>query len=230
MKPNNPPHLIAYKLCPYVQRSVIVLEEKGITYQRTNIDLANKPDWFKQLSPTGKVPLLILSDDKKTILFESAVICEYLDEITESSLLATNPLEKAYQRAWIEFATSLLNQIGKLYNAKSEQEFETVQENLARQFGQVENELKMNQGDYFNGEKFSLVDAAFAPVFRYFDVFEQHFEMTYIHRLELVNNWRKQLAKRPSVKKAVSEDYPQELVDFIKKKESYLSIILRVQS
>ena len=222
MQPNNPPHLIAYTLCPYVQRSVIVLEEKGITYQRTDIELANKPDWFKQLSPTGKVPLLILSDDQKTILFESAVICEYLDEITESSLLAVSPLEKAYQRAWIEFATSLLNQISKLYNAKSEQEFETVQEILARQFGQVENELKKNQGDYFNGEKFSLVDAAFAPVFRYFDVFEQHINITYLQELELVNQWRKQLAKRPSVQKAVSEDYPQELVKFIKRKESYL--------
>ena len=229
MQPNNSPHLVAYKLCPYVQRSVIVLEEKGIPYQRTNIDLANKPDWFKQLSPTGKVPLLILSDDKRgdnsesqTILFESAVICEYLNEITESSLLATSPLDKAYQRAWIEFATSLLNQISKLYHATSEQEFETVQKTLARQFGQVENELKKNQGDYFNGEDFSLVDAAFAPVFRYFDVFEQYINMTYLDELGLISQWRKQLAKRPAVQKAVSEDYFQELVEFIKRKKSYL--------
>lgn len=228
MQPNNPPHLIAYKLCPYVQRSVIVLEEKGIPYQRTNIDLANKPDWFKQLSPTGKVPLLILNEekdnDKKNLLFESAVICEYLDEITESSLLAARPLEKAYQRSWIEFATSLLNQISKLYHAPSEQEFEAVQKTLARQFGQVEKELKMNQGDYFNGEKFSLVDAAFAPVFRYFDVFEQYINTTYLEELGFISQWRKQLAKRPAVQKAVSEDYSQELVEFIKRKESYLGI------
>ncbi|MBL4797830.1 MAG: glutathione S-transferase family protein [Oleispira sp.] len=233
------PHLIAYKLCPYVQRSVITLEEKGIDYQRTDIDLANKPDWFKALSPTGKVPLLILSEKEsgkgsnKEVLFESAVICEYLDETTPGSLLPNDAKQRAQARAWIEFSTTMLNQIGKLYNAKSKEEFEQVQDILAQQFKRLNLELKNKElkkpAAYFNGEKFSLVDAAFAPVFRYFEVFEQYVEITCMQGLEAVQYWRNNLAQRPSVQKAVSEDYHQALLEFVKKREGYLAKKIRFQ-
>lgn len=35
----NPP------LCPFVQRSAIVLLEKNMPYERVNADLSAKPDW-----------------------------------------------------------------------------------------------------------------------------------------------------------------------------------------
>ena len=71
------PELISFKLCPFVQRSVIVLLEKEAPFDITYIDLSNPPDWFKAISPMGKVPVLKVDD---TVLFESAVIMEYLDE------------------------------------------------------------------------------------------------------------------------------------------------------
>jgi len=225
---NEQLHLVAFKLCPYVQRSVITLEEKGISYKRTDIELANKPDWFKRLSPTGKVPLLILnSNDPQEVLFESAVICEYLDEITAGSLLPQNPKYRAQDRSWIEFSTLILSQIGKLYNAKDKAEFEKIQETLSEQFTWLNlNLTNKTQAPYFNGEKFSLVDAAFAPVFRYFDVFEHYVEITCFKGLNAIQQWRKELAKRPSVQKAVSEDYHPALVKFVQKKESYLGVKL----
>lgn len=82
--------LVSHHLCPYVQRAVITLLEKEIPHQRTYIDLSDKPDWFQVISPLGKVPLLKIQDE---ILFESAVICEYLDEITLKSL---HPRDPAY--------------------------------------------------------------------------------------------------------------------------------------
>ena len=51
-------HLISHHLCPYVQRAVIVLDEKNIPHRRTYIDLADKPAWFAALSPLGRVPVL----------------------------------------------------------------------------------------------------------------------------------------------------------------------------
>ena len=48
--------LISHKLCPYVQRAVIALNEKGVPFERIDIDLADKPDWFLKISPPGKVP------------------------------------------------------------------------------------------------------------------------------------------------------------------------------
>lgn len=70
--------LISHPLCPFVQRAAIVLLEKDIAFERIDVDLVDKPDWFLSLSPTGKVPLLKLGqqDGKDAVLFESMVICE----------------------------------------------------------------------------------------------------------------------------------------------------------
>ena len=46
--------LVSHLLCPYVQRAVILLTEKNIPFERIDVDLANKPDWFLKLSPLGK--------------------------------------------------------------------------------------------------------------------------------------------------------------------------------
>ena len=97
--------LVSFKLCPYVQRSVITLLEKQVDYNVTYIDLSEPPEWFLALSPFGKVPLLRVGD---SALFESAVINEYIDEITPPSLHPTDPLLKAQNRAWIEFGSDLL--------------------------------------------------------------------------------------------------------------------------
>src|SRR5918992_3647184 len=84
--------LISHKLCPYVQRAVIALNEKGVPFERIDIDLANKPDWFLKLSPLGKVPVLVVEQDgREQVLFESAVIAEYLDETLAPRLHPTNP-------------------------------------------------------------------------------------------------------------------------------------------
>src|SRR4030095_11471453 len=69
--------LVSHGLCPYVQRAAIALDEKGVAFERIDIDLENKPDWFKAISPLGKVPLLKVDD---VVIFESAVIVEYLED------------------------------------------------------------------------------------------------------------------------------------------------------
>ena len=89
--------LVSHHLCPYVQRAVIALTEKGVPFTRENIDLANRPDWFKTISPTGKVPLLIVGGHH--VLFESAAICDYLDETVEPRLHPEDPAERAQHRA-----------------------------------------------------------------------------------------------------------------------------------
>src|SRR3954447_25805808 len=71
--------LISHHLCPYVQRAAIALAEKGIPFERVYVDLAAKPDWFKAISPLGKVPVLRVgqASGEETSIFESAVILEY---------------------------------------------------------------------------------------------------------------------------------------------------------
>ena len=76
---------------------------------------------------------------------------------------------------------------------------------------------------YFSGDKFSMVDAFFGPVFRYFDVFEQIDDFGFFQHCPKVLAWRKQLVARESVQRAVTPDYPTRLYDFLRNKNSALS-------
>jgi len=210
--------LVSHHLCPYVQRAVITLLEKEIPHQRTYIDLANKPDWFRQISPLGKVPLLKVGDE---VLFESSVICEYLDEITPGSLHPVDPLIKAKHRAWIEFGSSILNTIAGFYNAATEEAFEQKRRDLIDKFNWVERYWQ--GGKYFAGDGFSLVDAVYGPIFRYFDVFDTIADFQIFADTPKVRGWRQTLQARPSIQQAVAGDYPQKLLTFLKQRNSYLS-------
>lgn len=92
--------LVSHPLCPYVQRAAIVLQEKGVAFTRRDIDLANKPDRFLHVSPLGKTPVLLVDE---AAIFESAVICEFLDETEAPRLHPDAPLARARHRAWMEF-------------------------------------------------------------------------------------------------------------------------------
>ncbi|MBY4676384.1 glutathione S-transferase family protein [Marinobacterium arenosum] len=211
--------LVTHPLCPYVQRSVIVLLEKNLPYRRIDIDLANKPDWFHQRSPLGKVPVLITGDNRS--LFESAVICEYLNEITPGDLHPSDALERAEHRAWIEFGSDILKNIAQLYNAKTEQAFNHQRQQLRRQLEQLDN--RVVAAPFFSGDIFHIIDAVYGPIFRYFDVIDRVLPLALFEGLEKVQNWRYQLRQRPSVQQAVAVDYPQRLLGFLEDRGSYLS-------
>jgi len=210
--------LISHKLCPYVQRAVIALEELGIEYRRVDIDLDDPPDWFTRLSPLGKVPLLRIDDG--TVLFESAVIAEYVNELGAGALLAQDSLRRARQRAWIEFASATLDNIGTLYSARGRDSFERAGAQLDGKWRQLE--AALGAGSYFEGDSFSLVDAAFAPVFRYIDLFERMLERDLLDEYPRIRQWRGRLARRASVERAVRRDYPTLLLEFIARRESWL--------
>lgn len=209
--------LISHHLCPYVQRAVIALAEKNVPFQRIDIDLSQKPDWFTALSPLGKVPVLKVSDGKtEEAIFESAVILEFLEETQQPALYPEDPLARARQRAWIEFGSAMLNGIGRLYNAPDQTAFDAALAALNSMAKRLEEVLATrDRGPYFSGAQFGLVDAVFGPVFRYFDVFEAHADLTLTGGGEVLANWRRALRERESVRLAVSDDYSERLVRFV---------------
>jgi len=208
-------HLISHHLCPYVQRAVIVLEEKGIRHARTYIDLSARPAWFPEVSPLGKVPVL---QTRGRAIFESQVIAEYLDEVTDGSLHPGDPLERARHRSWIAFASETLNATGGFYSASSKM-FDEKYANLSGMFARVEAELR---GPYFAGNQFHMVDAAWAPVFRYLNVFDQIEGLNLLINKPKCREWRGILAERVTVRQAVPEGYEERLAEFLCKRSSEL--------
>nr|WP_207794067.1 glutathione S-transferase family protein [Ramlibacter algicola] len=211
--------LVSHALCPYVQRAAIVLREKGVPFERRWVDLADKPAWFTAISPLGKTPVLLVRDEP---VFESAVICEYLDETLAPRLHPADALERAWHRGWMEFGSQVLNSVWAYYTAPDAAALQARREALLQRFAQLEAALDA-QGPWFAGEAFGIVDAVFAPVFRYFDTFEAVGDTGWFDATPHVRAWSVALAQRASVREAVSPDYPQRLREFLLARGSELS-------
>lgn len=209
--------LTSFPLCPYVQRALIVLAEKNVPFERVDIDLANKPDWFLKLSPLGKVPVL---EADGHVLFESQVIAEYLDEVTQGSLHPADPLQKARHRAWIEFASQTLATLWGFYTVDTAEEFEAKRTALLEQFARVAEQV---EGPFFTGDNFHMVDGVWGTVFRYIQSFENLGDFDFYQGSEKLRNWHDAVLARQSVIDAAPADYHEQLLAFVKNRNSYLA-------
>lgn len=220
--PNNL-KLVSHRLCPFVQRVAIALLEKNIAFERETIDLANKPEWFLAMSPSGKVPLLIVGeeDESQTVLFESFPICEFIeDEYRQVPLHPTVPLKRAKHRAWMEFATAAMGDAWGMINSLDKEGFVHKASELRGKLMKLDSVLVA--GPYFEGPEFSMVDVVMAPIFRFFEVLNSPAQNVVLDGLPRVEAWRQSLMTRPSVRQAVSADYSENLRKFLFDKSAYV--------
>lgn len=215
------PELISFALCPFVQRSVIVLLEKEAEFDITYIDLANPPEWFSEVSPMGKVPVLRVG---KTVLFESAVIMEYLDEVNPPSLQPADPLERARNRAWVEFSSELLFAQYRMSTAEDEAAFEKERAALRTELERLEAQVA---GPWFNGTDYRLIDAACAPLFLRLDLLERWHPTGLLDALPGLTGWRDALLSRESTQRSVPADFQEALRGYIGSRGGFAAQLYR---
>ena len=194
--------LISFKTCPYVQRAVITLKHKQIDFDITYVDLDDPPDWFLELSPLKKVPVLKVDGE---VLFESAVINEYLDEITGGELQPKDPLARAKNRAWIEFASNMIGNLYMMKMSKDEERYLRYRGNLEDQLRRVEKRL--GKGPWFDDDRFTLCDTAFAPFFRQDCVFDGKLSVIDPAETPKVAAWGERLLALPEVRDSVVGEF-----------------------
>lgn len=203
--------LVSYALCPFVHRTAILLHEKGLAFERREVDLKNKPDWFLALSPRAKVPVL-LADGRP--LFESAAIAEFLDEVHGPRLLPEDPFARALQRGWMELANDLFTAQYKLLGAPSPEETARASEALAPLLTRFEDELASG---FIDEHAFDLLHVAAAPALFRFVLIEEHRGVRFLAGSPRVERWAHRVAARPSVARTVPDDFAarwmQSLVD-----------------
>ncbi len=209
-------HLISFKTCPFVQRAVITLKHKNIDFDITYIDLADPPEWFLELSPLKKVPVLKVDDE---ILFESAVINEYLDEITGGEMQPKEPLARAKNRAWIEFASNMLGNLYQMKMSKDEASFDKYRDRLVNQLLRVEQRL--GDGPWFNGETFTLCDTAFAPLFRHNSTFGDKLSLIDAATMPKVQAWSERLLALPEVRDSVVDEFDDLVITAMERNGSF---------
>lgn len=210
--------LFSHHGCPYVQRVAIVLAEKGVVHTRRDVDFKAKPADFLAASPLGQVPAM-LADGAP--LFDSIAICEYLDERFEPRLHPLAAQARARHRGWMAVGSALLQGVGGFFKAPDPESLAARRQDLAAMLRRVEAGLTCTP--YFSGESFSLVDAVFAPVFRYFDAFAVMEPFDFFEGLARVNAWRDHLKARPSVAQAVQPDFLPRLIEYLSTRDSALA-------
>lgn len=216
-------HLISSVTCPWVQRAVIMLRAKGVEFDVTYINLKEKPGWFLEISPHGKVPVLKVDD---TSLFESNAIAEYLDEVFEPRLHPDDPIRRAQNRAWTDFLPTFawgpgLNNVS--YCASKEalpEALETARQRVSRLEGALARE-RGNDGPYFNGDQLSLVDAAYGPFFQRFAICDKALKTGLLDEFPLVKAWAEALLANETVTGAVPPEFAQEFDMNLERRGAY---------
>lgn len=207
----NEIELISFKICPFVQRTIVVAKEKNIDLKVTFIDLANKPDWFLKLSPFGKVPVLRVGEQA---IFESSIIMDFLDEMTEERLRVADPLQNAVNRSWIDFSNDLIMNQFHYFRSANAKQLEIARTDYIKGLERVEQ--VMSTGPYFNGSTFHLIDAAFAPLFKRQEIVEKISDENPMLAFPKISYWGKQLLKRASVQKSIGADFEPTFVSLFR--------------
>jgi glutathione S-transferase len=208
--------LISHALCPFVHRAAIMLREKGVAFDRRNVDLKNKPDWFLVLSPRGKVPVLVADG---VALFESAAICEFLDETHPPRLIPADPFERARQRAWVEVANDLLMAQYKAFSSAEPVEAEKARAVVDALLARFEEAITAR---VISQTAFGLIHVAVAPALHRFVVVADRLGVDLLARTPKLAALSRSLATRPSVIQTVSDDFGEQFIQNLAERGSLL--------
>lgn len=190
--------LVSYRLCPFVQQVAIALELKEVKYHVDYVDLTAPPDWFRAVSPSGKVPLLRIGSET---LFESTAISEYIDATYPPRLHPRDALALANERAWMALGDQALWDVFELSVVEDAQSFDETLARLHRRLARIE--TRTAAAPFFRGPGFGLVDATWAPLLQ---------RLEFLHTLHpgvLVRAqhprtlaWKDALLEHPAVKRS----------------------------
>ena len=221
--------LVSFKTCPWVQRAAIVLREKNTPFEFRHIDRDNRPDWFLAISPHKKVPVLRIDD--KVSLFESNAINEYLDETIAPRLHPDDPVERAINRAWTDYVPTFSEQVTGQAYADDEAAYKASIEKIPVAFERLERALeKQGAGPLFNGAKYSLVDAAYAPFLQRYFYLDRIKPLGLIGKYPRLKAWADTLMQRPSTHSFPQPEFEALYRVNVKLRKKYLSQFIADQA
>ncbi|UNM95452.1 glutathione S-transferase family protein [Ignatzschineria rhizosphaerae] len=202
--------VVGYPLCPFVQRVLITLNEKAAGYEQIWLDPhAELPEWFKEWSPPGKVPVMKVSSGE--VLFESMAIVEYIEEQHKvPSIYAKSATKRAIQRAWAGVA-------GDLYGPQYMSMAAKTKEEVDQYFDVMKETLQLLEGkcgaSFFMGESLSAVDVVLAPMFIRFDVVASISGKNILDDFPKLQALSNKLLTHHSVLKIINDEWHQLFID-----------------
>lgn len=202
------------------------MRAKDVEFDVTYVNLRDKPDWFLKISPHGKVPVLKVGDE---ILFESNAIAEFLDETVMPRLHPADSVKRARNRAWTDFVPTFAAAIGEVTYARDRAGVEAGITKLAGPLSRLETALateRPGHGPYFNGNRLSLVDAAYAPFLQRFSICDAVLKTDVLDSYPLVKAWSAALLGDPRVTSALPDNFAEEYRANLKRRGAFASTLL----
>jgi glutathione S-transferase len=214
--------LVSFKTCPWVQRAAIVLREKKIDFEFRHIEPDKRPDWFLAISPHKKVPVLRL--DERVSLFESNAIAEFLDETVAPRLAPEDPLLRAVNRAWTDYVPAFAELVTATAYADSETDYDKAAARIPVPFERLEKALeKQGSGPFFNGERYALVDAAYAPFLQRYLFLDRIRKLGHIEKFPRLKAWADALIARPSTHSFPPAEFEQLYRQNVRRRNKWIS-------
>lgn len=168
-KPNTPLdgrlRFYSMRFCPYAQRVQLALFAKGIPHHTININLTDKPEWFLDMNPSGKIPALhLVTDHGQPFVTESLIIMEYLDEkFPQYPLFPRDPLYKAIDKMWIERFTHVTAAFFRL--VVEPRDVDRCLAEISDALDLYDDELRRRCTPFFGGKRPNMLDYAIWPWF-----------------------------------------------------------------
>jgi glutathione S-transferase len=192
--------LFSYAACPYAQRTRMVLIEKAIDFELTEIDVYDRPPWFREVSPYGKVPVL---RHEGRVVYESAIINQYLDEVyPKPPLVPADPYERAQMRIWMDYCeTRFLPAMHRVMSGREQPG--RHKENLDKlyevlHFMEHEGLRRLGDGPFWLRPGPTLADFQFAPFFERFAVYEELAGVQWPKDCTRLSEWFRAMGERKS--------------------------------
>lgn len=219
--------LVSFKTCPWVQRAAIVLREKKVPFEFRHIEPGNRPEWFLAISPHKKVPVLRIDD--AVSLFESNAIAEYLDETIAPRLHPEDPLERAINRAWTDYVPTFAKIVTGTAYADSEGDYNAAAAKIPVPFERLEKALiKQSSGPFFNGGRYSLVDASYAPFLQRYFFLDRIKPLGHIEKFPRLKAWAEALLARPSTHSFPPDEFETLYRANVKRRQKWISRFVEV--
>ena len=193
--------LYSAKGCHFARRTRVVLHEKGIDFEASEVDFRNKSEEFLQASPTGKVPVIVVDEDS---LYESNIVNQFLDEVHEEPrLMPEDPKARAYARIWMARADDdfypqvFVSSMGR-ERGFSEERISEALEKLKATLSGLDEGLEAKE---YLADGFSLADVAHAGNFVRLRELEERGEIS-LTDYPNVASWMGRIEARESFKAA----------------------------
>jgi glutathione S-transferase len=189
--------LLYTKRSPYARKVRVIALEKGIAMDFIDEDLQKKSQRLLDANPLGKVPTLVL--DNGTTVFDSPVICQYLDNLNDKAVMVPRQAnERLEVLKWEAFADDMMTTAINLYMEKVRHPNDFHKEFTATLESNIRSAYQYIEKNLSKLKKFNLASIAVASAIGYI-----HFRLPHMKVQGVLNQWFEEISKRPSMAQTV---------------------------